>query len=215
MAGVRWSSWSSNTAAPDSGTWAGIPWTTTFDWSNTTASITCDGNGYYWTQSYDTQEWISSDGRRVSAQELAVNPTAIPETDEQRLAREQRAEEHRIQQEELRKEKEAAVKKAEEILKEHIGVKTFGEMHKAGYIEVDSQKHKGRKYRIPANSEEFIEVLDKDGSVVDTLCITTIECPMPERVLTRVILARLDEGRLLEVAISQGRRERSYYEAAT
>lgn len=118
---------------------------------------------------------------------------------------EQRRLEYQRQQEELRKEQEAAVARAEELLREHVGEKAFTEMYELGYIEVDSHKHKGRKYRIPAENEGFIEVVDKDGKVIDRLCVhAAIICPMPDKVLTRLMLLELAEDTILQVANSHG-----------
>ncbi|MBA7713822.1 hypothetical protein ES703_122832 [subsurface metagenome] len=134
--------------------------------------------------------------------------TEIEETEEQRRERESGQREA----EKLRKEQEAAVKRAEELLKEHIGLEAFDKLYEVGYIELDSQRHKGRKYRVPANHMAYIEVLDKKGGVVDTLCVhPAIECPPADHILTRLALLQNDEDSILVAANHWGPRERSYY----
>ena len=98
----------------------------------------------------------------------------------------------------------AAVEAAEELLKKHIGLERYGELYRVGHIEVDSLKHKGRKYRVPSD-ERMIEVLDKKGMVVDRLCIhTAIDCPMPDKILTRLVLLASAEEVLLAQANHHG-----------
>lgn len=123
------------------------------------------------------------------------------ETPVQKRTRLEREESVRKEQAELRKEQEAAVKKAEELLKDHIGLEAFGQLHEVGYLELDSQKHKGRKYRIPKEHMEMIEVLDKDGKVIDQLCIhPAVECPPADHILSRVVLLESAEEFVLAKA---------------
>lgn len=130
---------------------------------------------------------------------ITINPE--PETEEQRQAREERAQEYQRQQADLQKEQEAAIKAAEELLKEHIGLEAFGKLHEVGYIELDSQQHKGRKYRVSKDSYKRIEVVDDQGKVVDKLCIgPAIGCPPCDVILARVVLLELAEEYVLETA---------------
>jgi hypothetical protein len=91
-----------------------------------------------------------------------------PETEEQKTERLARESEARRKAEELRREQEAAIKRAEELLKEHIGLDAFGELYKVGHIEVDSQKYQGRKYRVFKDAYRTIEVIE-NGKVMDKL----------------------------------------------
>lgn len=117
-----------------------------------------------------------------------------------------------LETEEERQEQKAAVKRAEELLKEYIGEKAFGKLHEVGYIELDSQKYKGRKYRVPANHMAYIEVLDEKGKVIDTLCVhPAIECPPADHIITRVAMLQNDEETLLAAANHWGARDGSYY----
>lgn len=168
-------------------------------------NCTFDGTTGGITISSDTT-WVSIDVNGTTYM-LPTEYTPEPETKEQAKARRDREQEYQQQQEELRKEQEAAVARAEELLRKHIGAEAFGELHKVGYIELDSHKYKGRRYRVPADSETFIEVLDKAGKVVDTLCVHTVgDCPMPDKVLARIVRLQLDEENILEVADSHGPR---------
>ena len=101
------------------------------------------------------------------------------------------------------KERDAAVAKAEELLKEHIGPKRYSELHKTGYIELDSQRHQGKKYRVPAAHREEIEIVDEHGKVIDRLCIHTKDehdCPAGDQTLARIILLEAAEDYVLATA---------------
>lgn len=115
------------------------------------------------------------------------------ETEEQMQAR--------LRQEEvIRQEKEAAVKCAEELLREHIGSKAFKELNEVGYIELDSQKYKGRKYRVSKSAFQRIEVIE-GNKVVDELCIVpTVQCPDGDKILSKVVLLELAEEYTLQTA---------------
>jgi hypothetical protein len=96
--------------------------------------------------------------------------------------------------EEERQAREAAFKRAEDLLKSCIGLEAFNRLHDIGYIELDSQKHKGRKYRIPKEHMEMIDVLNEEGEVIDRLCIhPAIDCPAPDHILSRVLLLKFAE----------------------
>ena len=103
--------------------------------------------------------------------------------------------------------------KAKLLLAQHIGAETFDRLHEVGFIELDSRKYVGCKYRLPRNPSAFIEVVNKKGKVIDTLCIQPkIRCPAGDKLLTRWLLLKYDEERLLEVANRWGPREKSYYD---
>lgn len=111
------------------------------------------------------------------------------------------------------KEEEKAEKTAQKLLKDFIGLQAFGLLYEVGYVELDSHKHKGRKYRIPKNHMAYIEIMDEEGKVVDTLCVhPAIDCPPADHILTRVAMIQNDEEVLLVAANHWGPREKSYYE---
>lgn len=184
------------------------------------ADSTCSGSWYIYPETDTTagSTWsgiwypeTDTAGIYPSNSYVYYEPEA--ETEEQRQVRLERQAEYRQQQEELRQQQEVANKRAEELLKEYIGVKAFGQLHEVGYIELDSQRYKGRKYRVPENHMAYIEVLDEQGRVIDTLCVhPAIQCPPPDHILTRVIMLQNDEEGLLTAANHWGPRDRSYYE---
>lgn len=140
---------------------------------------------------------------------ISVSPgEPIPvreETEEERQATLEQQKETQRRYEESVKRREEAAKRAEGLLKEHIGLEAFGKLHEVGYIEVDSHKHKGRKYRIPEGHRDFIEVIDENDKVIDTLCVhPAVECPPGDHILARVILLELSEDYILERANSHG-----------
>ena len=113
-----------------------------------------------------------------------------PETDEQREAR--------LKQEQ---EQELVIKAAEELLKGYIGAEAFGKLYEVGYIELDSQKYKDCRYRVKRNHNAVVEVVNKDGKVVDKLCFQpAIDCPAPDQLLTKIVLLELAEEFVLAKA---------------
>lgn len=177
------------------------------------AGSTTAANDDAWSGSWTTADstWSGTWYIYPSNSYIHLEPEA--ETEEQRQVRLERQAEYHRQQEELRQQQEVATERAEELLKEYIGLKAFSQLHEVGYIELDSQRYKGRKYRVPANHMAYIEVLDEQGKVIDTLCVhPAIECPPPDHILTRVVMLQNAEEDLLTAANHWGPRERSYYE---
>jgi len=123
---------------------------------------------------------------------IIIYHTEVAPTEEELRARLEREREYRKQQ-------ELATKRAEELLKEYIGLAAFGKLYEVGYIEVDSRRYKGRKYRVP--DAGFIEVIDKDGQVIDRLCIhPRVQCPLADQILSKIVLLELDEEYVLDTA---------------
>lgn len=123
-----------------------------------------------------------------------------PETEKQKRDRLVRETEYRQEQERLRQERELIIKQAEDLLREHIGLEAYGELYKVGYIELDSQKYKGRKYRVKKDACRHIQVIESD-KVIDELCIVpTVQCPDGDRILSKVVLLKYDEDYLLAKA---------------
>ena len=130
------------------------------------------------------------------------------DTEEQKQARLTREEEYRKQQEQLRKDNEAAIVKAEELLREHLGEQRYEKLQKQGYIELDSQKHVGCKYRVPKAHRDMIEVVDRYDKVIDTLCVhPAIDCPSGDQTLTRIKYLELAEEFILAKSNRHGPRE--------
>ena len=124
-----------------------------------------------------------------------------PETEEQKAARLEAQRVFDLEQERLRKELKQAESKAEALLKEHIGLEAFGRLHQVGYIEVDSQKYAGRKYRVPKEKRNLIEVLDGEGRVIDRLCVHPTEAyPIGDEVLARIVMLKFAEEEILKIA---------------
>jgi hypothetical protein len=170
----------------------------------TASGTSCGIATWYYTDSLTSSTYALTDFYTyygIDSNGVQVWPTPPPETEEQNRARLNREEEWKKQQEQLRKEQELAVIQAEQLLKENIGLEAFGKLYKVGYIEVDSQKYKGRKYRIPKVHMARIEVLDDSGKVIDRLCVhPAIECPAGDHILTRKVLLELDEEYILAKA---------------
>jgi len=184
--------WAGNYDYPTAGTWAGDS-----DSPSTAAGTIYPSTYYFHVNIYGScPEPVS-----VSPGE----PTPVrEETEGERQTRLEQQREAQRRYQESAKRREEAAKRAEELLKEHIGLEAFGRLHKVGYIEVDSHRHKGRKYRIPKESG-FIDVIDENGKIIDTLCVhPAVECPPGDHILAQVILLQLDEDYILERANSHG-----------
>lgn len=103
------------------------------------------------------------------------------------------------------RERREAIERAEAILREHIGEDRFEELRQVGYIELDSRRHEGRRYRIHSERDHVIQVLDTDGAVVDRLCIhPDVRLPDADEVLARVVLLENAEEFVLQTANHHG-----------
>lgn len=186
-----------------------------------TNSVTTAGNCYfrdnYFSTADTTGSLIFTPSHVIISHSYASAPS-IPQSVHRETAAERRAREARqlAFEEENRKRREAydkAETKAKELLKEFIGLEAFGLLYEVGYIEVDSRKYKGRKYRVPKNPMAYIEIMDEKGAVIDTLCVhPKTNCPPADHILTRVAMLQNDEKVLLKAANHWGKRESSYYE---
>ena len=93
-----------------------------------------------------------------------------------------------------------AAMKAEKLLKDHIGPERFDTLFKIGYLDLNSSKYSGRKYRVFKSAYDRIKVLEND-KVMDELCVVpTVNCPENDRVLSKIVLLECDEDYILEKA---------------
>ncbi len=123
------------------------------------------------------------------------------ETEAEKKARLDAQKRYEIEQERIQTSQRKAKEKADELLKSHIGLEAFGELHQLGYIELDSQKYAGQRYRVPSSARSLIEVLDKDGKVIDRLCVHPTERYQDgDEILTRITLLKFAEEYLLKTA---------------
>lgn len=130
-----------------------------------------------------------------------ITTQPAPETKKHKLARLKRQKKWERWQEKLRLKREAAAKRAEELLQNYLGLESFGKLYEVGYIEVDSRKYPGRKYRVSKETSKMIEVLDETGKVIDRLCVQPkIECPAGDHILTKVAFLQMDEESILTKA---------------
>ena len=186
---------------------------TNYDSSGTTSTA---GNWYVisgWTTTSSTAYWGDTTSSTatgtwyISSTPYIYTSISQPEktTKKQRAEaeRSRRLEQERMEREaeELRKEQEAAVKAAEELLKEFVGLEKVGKLHEVGYIEVDSQKNKGMKYRVPKDHMRRILVLNDKDECVDELCVhPAINCPAGDHILTRLVMLESDEDAILKAS---------------
>ena len=90
-----------------------------------------------------------------------------------------------------------AKERAMKLLKKHIGLQRYGLLFEAGFIEVDSQKYAGKKYRVSKNAGDRIEIVD-NGKVIDELCILpAVTCPDGDKILSKIVLLECDEDYVL------------------
>ena len=177
--------------------------------TSTTADYSCSGTStasgisYY---PYST-EYSNS---YVTTNAVWVTPTVVPvETAEAKRVRLEaqrvREEQYRLETERRERERKEAVAVAEELLAEYVGKDRLAQARQVGHIDVDSQRHQGRKYRVSLEDERMIDVLDDKGVLIDRLCVhANLDCPNPDKVLTRLILLESDEDFILEKANHHG-----------
>ena len=149
---------------------------------------------------------------------------SVPETEQEKIARLKREGElnARLEAERIERAKKQVAEEQErhiredrayKLLAEQLGDVDFRRLVSQGYLEMDSRKYAGRKYRLPKNHNAYIEILDENNKVIDTLCIQTrMECPSGDRLLARWLLINFDEERLLKTSNHWGTRDHSYYE---
>lgn len=129
-----------------------------------------------------------------------------PETEECKQARLAREAEHqRLREAEQRQRDEQgrqqaeANNKAKELFRELFGDDMLTKLDSIGYVELDSQKHKGCKYRVRKAGR--IEVLDSLSAPKDLLCIVpALNCPDYDKVISKIILLQCDEDYVLATA---------------
>ena len=98
-----------------------------------------------------------------------------------------------------------AENKAKELLEDWLGKEGLAKLYKVGYIEVDSQKYQGRKYRVPQAHMGYIEVIE-NNKVIDTLCVhPAIQCPPSDHIFSRLVLLKYSEEYLLSKSNRRGR----------
>ena len=167
----------------------------------TTSSTTGSYYSYANTSAASTSYYVTGQ-TFISSYEVPLNYSSweIKETEEQKVAREAQYEASMKKQMAEEEERKAAVAKAEQLLKDHIGLERFGSLYQTGHLEVDSQKHAGRKYRVSKNAYDKIQVMDGE-KVIDELCIVpTVQCPEGDRLLSKIVLLECDEDYVLATA---------------
>ena len=173
--------WYDGTGASSASTYTYISTTT----AGCTANWVSDSDGYY----YTTAPVCTYTYAQPSYQ-------PPPETAQQKRERELNERLASERQAVVARENAEAKERSEVLLKDYIGTERFGELHRVGYIEVDSHK-KDVRYRIHKDSYQMIDVLDKGDKVIDRLCIHTAPgCPSADEILAKVVLAELNEDLL-------------------
>jgi hypothetical protein len=158
-------------------------------------STSTDSTSYYYSPVYSNYYTYPR-----YTQTYATPSTPKPETEEQRKSRMDREAIYNAEQKKRDEEKEAAIAKAEELLKAHVGQKRYQELCHSGHIELDSQKYAGRKYRVGNNAHSRIEVLE-NGKVIDELCIISqVEIPRGDLILSKVVMMECAEEEALAIA---------------
>lgn len=183
------------------GCWTTTPANTNYYTNSTAGTNTIDIDRI---TNYVGENWYSSSsitwsGISITHQPIPTIPT-IQELEQYRI--ETDAQNKRIAEEEARKQE--AENKAKELLEDWLGKEGLNEMHKVGYIEVDSQKYKDRKYRVPSAHMNYIEVME-DGKIIDTLCVhPDLDCPPSDHIFSRLVLLKFSEEYLLSKSNRHG-----------
>ncbi len=98
-----------------------------------------------------------------------------------------------------RLERQAAAQRAEGLLREHLSASQHQQLLGDGYLEVPSQLHPGRAYRIPAQPGRV--AVYEAGRPVGQLCVIACDpVPQTDLILTQKWLIEADERAYLALA---------------
>lgn len=165
-------------------------------WQGWTSTSTTDGsaNNVIWAG------WTSANSG-ITYVDVAPEPT--PETDEQRQARLDLAEQHRIRMETERLAKEEARRKAEELLRETLDAEQLEQFDRTKWFFVIGQS--GKRYRIRHGWSGNIDELNELDQVVAEYCIhPQRDVPVEDSMLIQKLMLEADEQRLLQIANRTG-----------
>lgn len=200
---ITWNAWvdDSTCATYSTGSiWQG--WVVTND--STTGSGTIDlNNGPVFTAWLDNDvRTVRRAHRRGETWRQRVEALMTPEErEEQERKRREREEARRIEREEKMKQREAAILKAEKLLRSCLTAEQEATLDKDHYFDVKGGKT-GTKYRIRRGRHINIEVLGKRGRVERKLCFAPrVDCPDADAMLCQKLMLELDEDAALKVAI--------------
>lgn len=129
----------------------------------------------------------------------SYSPNTPPETEEQREARLER-ERERIEREKQRnKERDAAQRKAKELLRGILDKKQLAQFNKTKWFYVVGQS--GQRYRIRHGWIGNIDELNTDDMVVATYCIhPQMHVPIEDSMAIQKLMLEADESRFKQVA---------------
>lgn len=161
-------------------------------WDSGTTSANITNNTIYYR--------LISNSEYLECEPQQITWTPPPETEEQKQARLEREAQQKREREEAQKRRDLARQKAEELLKEHIGLEAFGKLHEIGYLEMDSCKYQGRKYRVPKYARGSLDIVE-NGKVIDRLCVHPGQrFEDGDEILARIVMLEVNEDEILQIA---------------
>lgn len=178
--GNVWSTWASNSTAIS---FTNNTWTT---WAGTTSG----------TNTLDSVwiSWGSGTSYRVAQQIWPAAQRTPEQIEADRVAREARDEQYRIQEEE----RKAAVARAEELLKDNLSEAQRKEYEKDKHFHVVAG---GKTYRIRKGWSGNVELLNGKGEVLSRYCIhPTTYVPEEDNMLAQKLMLETAEEEFVRVA---------------
>lgn len=175
-----WDQWQYTTAGTADSVWDG--------WVLTDTGTSSATGTIVWTTWTDKVEETKAQKRARLKREAEV----AAQWEQQRVEREARAAELRVEQ-------EAAVVKAEVLLREHLAAPQRAEYDRLKEFLVKAQS--GRTYKIKKGWSGNVELLDDEGKAIIRFCIHPSEqCPDQDNMLAQKFLLETDEEAFNKIA---------------
>lgn len=190
-------------SACDNGTASAVIWQSWTITSDSTSSASFNNNAPVF------QAWITNNVQtiqRVARPEESwrsrVESLMTPEErEEQERKRREREAARQVEREAEMKQREAAIFKAEKLLRSCLTAEQEAALNKHNYFTVKGGKT-GTKYRIRRGRHINIEVLGAKGKAERKLCFAPrVDCPDADAMLCQKLMLELDEDAALKVAI--------------
>ena len=177
-------------------------WTDTSSGTSTTSAIWAT-----WVDSTSTSattetiwvQWSSGTSGNGSVTYADDSYSAPPETEEQQQARLERQRQRQEELEVARLQREAAARKAKELLREILDAKQREQFDKTEWFFVIGQS--GKRYRVRHGWAGNIDEVTEDDMVVASYCIhPQSRVPIEDSMLVQKLMLETDEDRFVKIA---------------
>jgi hypothetical protein len=185
----------------DSSTDSATTWTV-WVMNDSSTSATTEGVWGNWTSGTNytvTNVWVSWAGTTNGNYPVTAPYTPpLPETEEQRAAREERARLHREQQQAREAECLVAQERAEQLLRDQLTIEQVAQLVQGNYFDVISES--GKRYRVQRGRSKNVALLDGER-ITKRYCIHhDYDVPSPDVMLTQKLMLETMERDFLRIA---------------